>query len=72
MAKFKGELTFKVSFNNLNIPVLGQRITNRIIYHKCATQIGLRTPWTKIDRKYLDKNFKVKLTDVIIKPGDEL
>ena len=41
MAKFKGELNFKVSFKDLGVPV-GFGMTNAIIYHHCATEIGIR------------------------------
>ena len=60
MAKFKGELIFKVSFKSLGIPV-GIGMTNAIINHYCATQIGARTCWSKIDKKYIDNRFKVSL-----------
>ena len=51
MAKFKGELKFKVSFKGLGVPV-GFGMTNAIIYHHCATEIGIRCPWSRVDKKY--------------------
>ena len=60
MAKFKGELIFKVSFKGLGVPV-GFGMTSGIIYHHCATQVGVNCPWSKIDSKNKDKRFKVEL-----------
>ena len=62
MAKFKGELKFKVSFKGLGVPV-GFGMTNAIIFHECATQVGLKTPWSKIDKNYKDKRFNVEIID---------
>ena len=62
MANFKGKLTIEVSFENLNVPV-GFGMTNAIIFHECATQVGLKSPWTKIDKKYKDDRFKVEIID---------
>ncbi len=62
MANFSGEITFKVSFKNLNVPV-GLGMTTAIIRHECATQVGLKTPWSKIDKKFLDKRFEVEVID---------
>ena len=50
MANFSGEITFKVKFKNLNVPV-GFGMTNAIIYHNCAEQIYVRSPWSKLDKK---------------------
>ena len=62
MAKFKGELNFKVSFKDLGVPV-GFGMTNAITYHHCATEIGIRCPWSRVDKKYKkDPRFKVELT----------
>ena len=60
MAKFKGEVTFKVTFKDLEVPV-GFGMTNAIIYHHCATQVGLKSPWSKIDKKIKDNRFKVEI-----------
>ena len=58
MAKFNGEVTFKVRFKDLGVPV-GFGMTNSIIFHECATQIYVRSGWCKIDRKIKDKRFEV-------------
>ena len=62
MAKFNGEVTFKVTFKDLGVPV-GFGMTNAIILHECATQVGLKSPWSKIDKKFKDDRFKVKIID---------
>jgi len=62
MAKFNGEVTFKVKFKNLGVPV-GFGMTNSIIFHECATQIYVRSGWCKIDRKIKDKRFEVEIVD---------
>ena len=56
MARFSGEITFRVKFKNLGVPV-GFGMTNSIIFHECATQIYVRSGWCKIDRKIKDKRF---------------
>ena len=38
-------------------------MTNAIIFHECATQVGLKSPWTKIDKRYKDDRFKVEIID---------
>ena len=60
MARFKGEVTFKVTFKDLGVPV-GFGMTNAIIFHHCATQVGLKSPWTKINKNYKDERFKVEI-----------
>ena len=60
MAKFSGEVTFKVTFKDYGVPV-GFGMTKAIIYHACATQVGLKSPWTKIDSMYQDDRFKVEI-----------
>ena len=50
MANFNGKLTIEVTFENLNVPV-GFGMTDAIIYHNCAEQVYLRSPWTKLDKK---------------------
>ena len=62
MAKFKGEVTFRVTFEGLGVPV-GFGMTNAIIFHECATQVGLKTPWSLIPKNYKDKRFNVDITD---------
>ena len=62
MAKFNGEVTFKVKFKNLRVPV-GFGMTNSIIFHECATQIYVRSGWCKIDKKLKDNRFEVEIMD---------
>ena len=62
MANFNGKLTIEVTFENLNVPV-GFGMTNAIIFHECATQVGLKTPWSKIPKNYKDKRFNVEIID---------
>ena len=59
MANFSGEITFKVKFKNLNVPV-GFGMTDAIIYHNCAEQIYVRSPWSELDKKRKKDNFKVE------------
>ena len=63
MAKFNGEVTFKVTFKDLGVPV-GFGMTNAIIFHECATQVGLHSPWSRVEKIYKkDKIFKVEIID---------
>ena len=56
----KGELTFKVTFNNLGVPIMGY--TSAIIYKECAEQVYASAPWSKI-RHQKDPRFKVEMVD---------
>jgi len=60
MARFSGEVTFKVKFKDLGVPV-GFGMTNSIIFHECATQIYVRSGWCKIDKKLRILVLKLKL-----------
>lgn len=62
MAKFSGEVTFKVKFKNLGVPV-GFGMTNAIIFHECATQIYVRSGWSKIDKSVKNERFEVEIVD---------
>ena len=62
MAKFSGEVTFRVKFKGLGVPV-GFGMTNAIIFHECATQIYVRSGWCKIDKKLKDSRFEVEVTN---------
>tara|TARA_B100001175_G_C18974885_1_gene386997 strand:- start:61 stop:267 length:207 start_codon:yes stop_codon:yes gene_type:complete len=62
MANFNGEITFKVTFKNLNIPV-GFGMTNAILWHTCAEQVYVRSPWSKLSKNYKKENFKVQKID---------
>ena len=60
MAILKGEVTFKVTFKELGVPI--GMYTTAIINHECAQQIYARSVWSKIrDRK--KSNFKVEIID---------
>ena len=62
MARFSGEVTFRVKFKNLGVPV-GFGMTNSIIFHECATQIYVRSGWSKISKSLKDNRFKVEIID---------
>ena len=57
MAKFSGEVTFKVTFKDLGVPV-GFGMTSSIIKHRCVEQAYATSPWSQIkdDR---DERFEV-------------
>jgi hypothetical protein len=60
MAIFNGEVTFKVTFKDLGVST-GLGMTHAIIMHKCATQVGLKSPWTKLDKDLKDERFVVEI-----------
>ena len=60
MAKFNGEVTFKVTFKDLGVST-GFGMTRAIIMHECATQVCLKTPWTKLDKDLKDERFIVEI-----------
>ena len=62
MAKFNGEVTFRVRFKGLGVPV-GFGMTNSIIFHECATQIYVRSGWSKISKSLKDERFEVEISD---------
>ena len=61
MAVLKGEVTFKVTFRGLGIPV-GFGYTSGIIYKECAEQVYASAPWSKIGNQK-DPRFKVEMVD---------
>ena len=61
MAILKGEVTFKVTFEGLGIPV-GFGYTSAIIYKECAEQVYASAPWSKIGHQK-DPRFKVEMVD---------
>ena len=61
MAKFRGEVTFKVTFRGLGIPI-GFGYTSGIIYKECAEQVYASSPWSKIGHQK-DPRFKVEMID---------
>ena len=60
MAKFNGEVTFKVTFKDLGVST-GFGMTRAIIMHECATQVGLKSPWSKLDKDLRDDRFLVEI-----------
>ena len=62
MARFSGEVTFRVKFKDLGVPV-GFGMTNSIIFHECATQIYVRSGSSKISRSLKDERFEVEIVD---------
>ena len=64
MANLKGEVTFKVTFNNLGVPA--SMYSSAIIYKECAEQVYASAPWSKIGHKKKG-NFSVQLIEKKIK-----
>ena len=47
-------------------------MTNAIIYHHYATEIGIRCPWSRVDNKYKkDSRFKIELISKKIYKDEE-
>jgi len=46
----------------LGVPV-GFGMTNSIIFHECATQIYVRSGWSKISKSLKDERFEVEIVD---------
>jgi len=65
MAVLKGEVTFKVTFEGLGVPV-GLGYTSGIIYKECAEQVYASAPWSSIGHKK-NTRFKVEMVDKNIK-----
>ena len=63
MANLKGEVTFKVTFNNLST---SRDVFINIIYEQCAKQIYASAPWSKIGHQK-DPRFKVEMIDKSIR-----
>ena len=66
MARFSWEVTFRVKFKDLGVPV-GFGMTNSIIFHECATQIYVRSGWSKISKSLKDERFEVEIVDKKVK-----
>ena len=62
MARFSGEVTFRGRFKDLGVPV-GFGMTNSIIFHECATQIYVRSGWSKISKNLKDERFEVEIVN---------
>ena len=64
MANLKGEVTFKVTFNNLGVPA--SMYSSAIIFKECAEQIYASAPWSDIGHKR-KPNFIIELVEKKIK-----
>lgn len=64
MARLKGEVTFKVTFEGLGVPI-GFGYTSAIIYKECAEQVYASAPWSKIGH-LKNQRFKVEMIDKFI------
>lgn len=65
MAILKGEVTFKVTFEGLNVPV-GFGYSSAIIYEECAKQVYASAPWSDIKHKRRN-SFKVEIIEKTIR-----
>jgi hypothetical protein len=63
MAVFSGEVTIRVKFNKVQIPV-GFGMTSSIIKHKCVEQAYATSPWSKI-KHFRDERFEVTVEKMI-------
>ena len=61
MAVLKGEVTFKVTFEGLGVPV-GLGYTSGIIYKESAEQVYESAPWSKIGHQK-DPRFKFEIIE---------
>ena len=57
MAVFTGEVTIRVKFNKVQIPV-GFGMTSAIIKHRCLEQAYATSPWSQI-KDARDQRFEV-------------
>ena len=57
MAVFTGEVTIRVKFNKVQIPV-GFGMTSAIIKHRCVEQAYAISPWSQI-KDARDERFEV-------------
>ena len=57
MAVFSGEVTIRVKFNKVQIPV-GFGMTSAIIKHRCVEQAYAKSPWSQI-KDTRDERFEV-------------
>lgn len=57
MAVFSGEVTIRVKFNEVQIPV-GFGMTSAIIKHRCVEQAYAKSPWSQI-KDSRDERFAV-------------
>ena len=64
MANLKGEVTFKVTFNNLGVPA--GMYSSAIKNDQCAKQIYASAPWSEIGHQK-DARFKVEMINKSIR-----
>ena len=64
MANLKGEVTFKVTFNNLGVPA--SMYSSAIINKECGEQVFANAPLSGMVYK-MKPNFKVEMIDKNIK-----
>ena len=64
MADLKGEVVFRVTFNNLGVPA--SMYSSAIIYKECAEQVYASAPWSTMGHKK-NSRFKVEIIDKSIK-----
>ena len=62
MAVFSGEVTIKVKFKNLKVPV-GYGMTSAIIKHRCVEQAYAISPWSQI-KDARDERFEVTVENI--------
>ena len=62
MAVFSGEVTIRVKFNKIQIPV-GFGMTSAIIKHRCVEQAYAISPWSQI-KDARDKRFEVVVENI--------
>lgn len=64
MAVLKGEVTFKVTFEGLSVPI-GFGYTSAIIYKECAKQVYASAPWSELKHQKRG-GFKIEMIDKFI------
>ena len=65
MAVFSGEVTIRVKFNKVQIPV-GFGMTSAIIKHRCVEQAYAKSPWSQI-KDSLDERFEIIIDEEKLK-----
>ena len=65
MAVFSGEVTIRVKFNKVQIPV-GFGMTSAIIKHRCLEQAYAISPWSQI-KDTRDERFEVVFEKEMVK-----
>ena len=65
MAVFSGEVTIRLKFNKVQIPV-GFGMTSAIIKHRCVEQAYAISPWSQI-KDTRDERFEVVFEKEMVK-----